>query len=194
MLEHPAELIIEVHKEDFLPERIEMQAAFIKQLLFDNGACDVGRGVTDIYTLQDVLEDQQDKYLFKGLAALWRAKDSDLNSRQAANKLINYLDSMVEDAATLQGKAPSKDGLMVTFNQSVKQAAQGDNLALKLHALLEAFNKKQTAIDQAENSVDCMISNAVFIASCDVSINEIDQLLNQSANELIGSKKLLLAS
>jgi hypothetical protein len=39
-----------------------------------------------------------------------------------------------------------------------------------------------------------MISNAVFIASCDVSINEIDQLLNQSANELIGSKKLLLAS
>ena len=104
MLQHPVRLFTELHEEALLAERIELQAECIKELLFKDGVCDVGKGVTDNYTLQAVLEDQQDEYLYKSLAALWMAKDSDLSRHQAVNKLIRYLDSMVEEAASFQAK------------------------------------------------------------------------------------------
>jgi len=104
MLQHPTELLRAIHEEDFLAERIELQAEALKGLLFKDGVCDVGRGVTDNYTLEAVLKDQQDEYLFKNLAALWMSKDTSLDRHQAVNKLINYLDSMVEEAASFQAK------------------------------------------------------------------------------------------
>ena len=104
MLQHPNELDQAIYEEDCKAEKIELQAECIKNLLFKDGVCDVGRGVTDNYTLEAVLEDQQDEHLYKCLSALWRAKDSDLNRHQAVNKLIRYLDSMVEDASSFQAK------------------------------------------------------------------------------------------
>ena len=104
MLQHPAELIREIHQEDLLAEQIESQAEYIKEFLFKDGVVDVGRGVTDNYTLEAVLSDYPSEYLFRILADLYQNKDNDLKRHQAVNKLISSLDESVNEASSFQAK------------------------------------------------------------------------------------------
>ena len=108
MLQHPAELIREVHEEDFQDQRVDLQSECLKSIILADGVVDVGRGITDKYTLQAVIEDYQGEGLTKALAAFamaFSAKEPNALQRMSAvKKLERELDKIVDEGMSFQAK------------------------------------------------------------------------------------------
>lgn len=104
---HPETALNEIHAADLSAQNIEGQAEIIKGLLLRDGVADVGRAVTDNYTLEAVIEDYQDDCFYKALAAFTQAfnrEDNPWERMAAVRKLDLKLNSMIEDAASFQAK------------------------------------------------------------------------------------------